>query len=183
MKVGEGEATRTNLVEISTTNPFLPLTGPSSKSETFLVFLFFLRRTVCLNLCMLEYIKVRPRIMWMIWQVLYILSPWEFANNFMYKISLELSSSQDVVNVFHMLKLYGIIWQCPEQIREYQPPFTCPLLSTTSGFGFGWANLLLQPYGEDRECRRPFSCSCSSTRDGLFLLYWIMWEYPGADRE
>ena len=29
MKVGEGEAARTNLGEISTTNPFFPLTGPS----------------------------------------------------------------------------------------------------------------------------------------------------------
>ena len=29
MKDGEGEAARTNLCEISTTNPFFPLTGPS----------------------------------------------------------------------------------------------------------------------------------------------------------
>ena len=29
MKVGEGEAARTNLADISTANPFFPLTGPS----------------------------------------------------------------------------------------------------------------------------------------------------------
>ena len=67
----------------------------------------------------------------------------------MYKISLELSSSQDVVNVFHMPKLYSIIWQCPEEIREYHSLFTCPLLSTTSGYEFVWGIYLLETYGGD----------------------------------
>ena len=36
MKVGEGEAARTNLGEISTTNPFFPLTGPSMEGAKVL---------------------------------------------------------------------------------------------------------------------------------------------------
>ena len=91
----------------------------------------------------------------------------------MYEISLKMSFTQDV-NVFSMLKLYGIILECHEPTREYHPPLKCPLLYPTSGFGLGWAKLSLQPYGEDSECRQPFPCPCLPTRDVFFLLYCIM---------
>ena len=74
-----------------------------------------------------------------------------------------------------MLKRYAIKWQYLEPLREYHPPFSCLLLTTTSRFGFGVANLLLQPYGEDRyaikwqyleplrEYHPPFSCLLLTT--------------------
>ena len=55
-----------------------------------------------------------------------------------------------------MLKRYAIKWQYLEPLRDYYPPFKCPLLYKTFGYGFGVANLLLQHYGEDKlflQCR------------------------------
>ena len=65
----------------------------------------------------------------------------------------------------------SLYWSPLNQPGNITPPFLCPLLYTTSGCGFGWAKLLLQPSGS--------VLSNKLWLDG----YYIFWAYIVEENE